>query len=41
MNKYRQLIEDPDVDNIWSFSNNPTSKLFAYMYECFDIDNNN
>lgn len=40
--KYQILLEDPDVDIIiWSFSNNPTSKLFPHMYAWLDINENN
>jgi NDP-sugar pyrophosphorylase family protein len=42
MKKYEKLIEDPGVDIIiWSFSNNPTSKLFPHMYAWLDVDENN
>jgi NDP-sugar pyrophosphorylase family protein len=41
MSKYETLIEDPEVDIIiWSFSNNPTSKLFPHMYAWLDVDKN-
>ncbi len=40
IDKYNQLVEDPDVDIvIWSFSNNPTSKLYPHMYAWIDVDN--
>jgi bifunctional N-acetylglucosamine-1-phosphate-uridyltransferase/glucosamine-1-phosphate-acetyltransferase GlmU-like protein len=40
--KYETLLEDQEVDIIiWSFSNNPTSKLFPYMYAWLDVDENN
>ena len=40
--KYNALLEDPFVDIIiWSFSNNPTSKLFPHMYAWLDVDENN
>ena len=42
MPEYQKLVEDSDVDIIiWSFSNNPTSKLFPHMYAWLDIDENN
>jgi NDP-sugar pyrophosphorylase family protein len=42
MKKYEELLEDPEVDIIiWSFSNNPTSKLFPHMYAWLDVDENN
>ena len=42
MEKYKKLVEEPDVDIIiWSFSNNPTSKLFPHMYAWLDVDENN
>ena len=42
MKDYELLIEDPEVDIIiWSFSNNPTSKLFPHMYAWLDVDENN
>ena len=40
--KYEELLEDLEVDIIiWSFSNNPTSKLFPHMYAWLDVDKNN
>jgi NDP-sugar pyrophosphorylase family protein len=37
--KYAELESDPDVDVIvWSFNNNPTSKLFPHMYAWLDVD---
>jgi NDP-sugar pyrophosphorylase family protein len=42
MVEYEKMIEDPEVDIIiWSFSNNPTSKLFPHMYAWLDVDKNN
>jgi CTP:phosphocholine cytidylyltransferase-like protein len=42
MKEYEILVEDPEVDIIiWSFSNNPTSKLFPHMYAWLDVDKNN
>jgi len=39
MDKYNALVADPDVDVvIWSFSNNPTSKLYPHMYAWLDVD---
>ena len=38
--KYQSILEDPEVDIIiWSFSNNPTSKLFPHMYAWLDVEN--
>ncbi len=40
--EYEKLIEDNNVDIIiWSFSNNPTSKLYPHMYAWLDVDENN
>ena len=40
--KYEELLNDKEVDIIiWSFSNNPTSKLFPHMYAWLDVDKNN
>ena len=40
--EYNKLIEDELVDVIiWSFSNNPTSKLYPHMYAWLDVDSNN
>jgi len=40
-NKYIELLNDNSVDIIiWSFSNNPTSKLFPQMYAWLDVDEN-
>jgi bifunctional N-acetylglucosamine-1-phosphate-uridyltransferase/glucosamine-1-phosphate-acetyltransferase GlmU-like protein len=42
IDKYNELLEDPDVDIIiWSFSNNPTSKLYPHMYAWLHVDENN
>jgi hypothetical protein len=39
MDEYNKLLEDPEVDIIiWSFSNNPTSKLYPHMYAWLDVD---
>jgi NDP-sugar pyrophosphorylase family protein len=36
---YQRLVDDPDVDIIvWSFSNNPTSRLYPHMYAWLDVD---
>ncbi len=36
---YEALESDPTVDVIvWSFTNNPTSKLFPHMYAWLDVD---
>lgn len=41
INKYVNLLEDNNVDIIiWSFSNNPTSKLYPHMYAWLDVDEN-
>lgn len=40
--EYNKLVEDTNVDIIiWSFSNNPTSKLYPQMYAWLDVDENN
>jgi NDP-sugar pyrophosphorylase family protein len=40
-NDYQRLLEDDNVDIIiWSFSNNPTSKLYPHMYAWLNVDNN-
>ena len=42
IDKYQNLLEDNDVDIIiWSFSNNPTSKLYPHMYAWIEVDDNN
>lgn len=42
MEEYKKLLEDTEVDIIiWSFSNNPTSKLYPHMYAWLDVDENN
>jgi len=39
-NKLQMLMEDESVDVIvWSFHNNPTSKLYPHMYAWLDVDN--
>jgi NDP-sugar pyrophosphorylase family protein len=38
-NKLQMLLEDESVDVIvWSFHNNPTSKLYPHMYAWLDVD---
>jgi NDP-sugar pyrophosphorylase family protein len=38
---YYNLVDDPTVDVIvWSFTNNPTSKLYPNMYAWLDVDPN-
>jgi hypothetical protein len=40
--KYEELMNDGSVDVIiWSFSNNPTSKLYPHMYAWLHVDENN
>jgi NDP-sugar pyrophosphorylase family protein len=40
--KYDELIRDPTVDVVvWSFTNNPTSKLYPHMYAWLDVDSDN
>ncbi len=40
--EYEKILNDDNVDIIiWSFSNNPTSKLYPHMYAWLDVDNNN
>jgi NDP-sugar pyrophosphorylase family protein len=42
IDEYQQLLNDPNIDIIiWSFSNNPTSKLYPQMYAWLDVDKNN
>jgi len=42
IDEYKKLLNDTSVDIIiWSFSNNPTSKLYPHMYAWLDVDNNN
>lgn len=37
--EYYKLVDDPTVDVIvWSFTNNPTSKLYPHMYAWLDVD---
>jgi NDP-sugar pyrophosphorylase family protein len=37
--EYYKLVDDPSVDVIvWSFTNNPTSKLYPSMYAWLDVD---
>jgi NDP-sugar pyrophosphorylase family protein len=37
--EYYKLVDDPSVDVIvWSFINNPTSKLYPNMYAWLDVD---
>jgi bifunctional N-acetylglucosamine-1-phosphate-uridyltransferase/glucosamine-1-phosphate-acetyltransferase GlmU-like protein len=39
VNEYYKLVDDPTVDVIvWSFTNNPTSKLYPNMYAWLDVD---
>jgi len=39
---YQELIDDKEVDVIiWSFSNNPTSKLYPHMYAWLDVNSEN
>jgi NDP-sugar pyrophosphorylase family protein len=41
VNEYYKLVDDPSVDVIvWSFTNNPTSKLYPTMYAWLDVDQN-
>lgn len=41
VNKYQELVNDDTIDVIvWSFTNNPTSKLYPYMYAWLDVDDN-
>lgn len=40
VNKFYNMIDDPSIDIIvWSFTNNPTSKLYPHMYAWLDVDN--
>jgi bifunctional N-acetylglucosamine-1-phosphate-uridyltransferase/glucosamine-1-phosphate-acetyltransferase GlmU-like protein len=37
--KFYSMIDDPTIDVIvWSFTNNPTSKLYPHMYAWLDVD---
>lgn len=39
IDEYNKLVLDDSVDIIiWSFSNNPTSKLYPHMYAWLDVD---
>jgi NDP-sugar pyrophosphorylase family protein len=38
---YYTLVDDDSIDVIvWSFTNNPTSKLYPHMYAWLDVDSN-
>jgi len=40
-NAYAKLVNDDSIDVIvWSFTNNPTSKLYPNMYAWLDVDEN-
>lgn len=42
INKYNEILADESVDIIiWSFSNNPTGRLYSHMYAWLDVDSNN
>jgi len=42
INDYNNVLNDESIDIvIWSFSNNPTSKLYPHMYAWLDVDSNN
>jgi NDP-sugar pyrophosphorylase family protein len=42
IDEYEKLLKDNNVDIIiWSFSNNPTSKLYPNMYAWLDVDKDN
>lgn len=37
--KYYELVDDKNIDVIvWSFTNNPTGKLYPHMYAWLDVD---
>jgi len=37
--KYYELVDDKSIDVIvWSFTNNPTGKLYPHMYAWLDVD---
>jgi NDP-sugar pyrophosphorylase family protein len=39
VNEYYKLVDDTSIDVIvWSFTNNPTSKLYPHMYAWLDVD---
>jgi dTDP-glucose pyrophosphorylase len=41
MEAYEKLVNDDSIDVIvWSFTNNPTSKLYPHMYAWLDVDEN-
>ena len=41
INEYYKLVDDTSIDVIvWSFTNNPTSKLYPNMYAWLDVDSN-
>jgi len=40
--KFYNMIDDSSIDVIvWSFTNNPTSKLYPHMYAWLDVDSDN
>jgi len=42
MEEYEKLVNDDTIDVIvWSFTNNPTSKLYPHMYAWLDVDETN
>ena len=42
VNKYKELEENPDIDVIvWSFTNNPTGRIYPHMYAWLDVDDSN
>lgn len=42
VNKFYEMMDDPSIDVIvWSFTNNPTSKLYPNWYAWLDVDENN
>jgi len=39
VDKFYSMIDNPSIDVIvWSFTNNPTSKLYPHMYAWLDVD---
>jgi NDP-sugar pyrophosphorylase family protein len=39
VNKFYQMLDDKSIDVIvWSFTNNPTSRLYPHMYAWLDVD---
>jgi len=39
--KFNKLVDDGNDVIVWSFTNNPTNKLYPHMYAWLDVDINN